>query len=405
MTAIQTLKGFRDFLPGEVKKRLWLRTILENVSLSWGYQPIETPTLEPLELFSGQIGEDEKLFYQFTDNGGRNVALRYDQTVPTCRYIGQHYGSLTFPFRRYQMQPVFRAEKPQKGRYREFVQFDLDIFGVSDVSADAEVIATTLAIYKEIGFSNARALINNRDIFTGIPYKAIVAIDKYDKIGGVDGVLADMEHSGIPLSQAKEYLDRILKATPDRSTQTIMDYLIQSGISSEQFHFESKLARSFSYSQGPIWEIVIPDSTIGSVGGGERYDELCKRISGYPIPATGIGIGFDRTLEAADSLGLIPTTLHGTDILVTVFSPEMKEDSIRIASMLRGQGFAVELYPDTGAKLEKQLKYADKCSIPYVVILGPDEREKHMVQLKTLATRSSQMLSTDQIRTAITHDY
>jgi len=397
MEPIQTLKGFRDFLPGEAKKRLWLRSIMERVSLSWGYQPIETPTLEPLELFAGQIGEDEKLFYSFTDNGGRMVALRYDQTVPTCRYLGQNYASLVFPFRRYQMQPVFRAEKPQKGRYREFIQFDLDIFGVSDVTADAEVIAASLAIYRAIGFTNAVALINNRDIFAGIPYRAVVAIDKFDKVGGTDGVLSDMEQAGIPLTEAKSYLDRILSAQADPSTRAIMDYLSQSGISKEHFRFEPKLARSFSYSQGPIWEIIIPDSGIGSVGGGERYDELCKRISGYPIAATGIGIGFDRTLEAATTLGLIPKTLQDTDILVTVFSPELQPDSIRAATTLREKGFAVELYPDMQSKLEKQLKYADKRGIPYVVIIGPDERDKNVIQLKTLATRSSQTLTLDGI--------
>lgn len=299
------------------------------------------------------------------------------------------------------MQPVFRAEKPQKGRYREFVQFDLDIFGVSDVTADAEIIAASLAIYKEIGFTNAIALINNRDIFAGIPYRAIVAIDKFDKIGGTDGVLSDMEHSGIPLTDAKSYLNRILSAQPDPSSKAIMEYLSLSGISPDHIRFESKLARSFSYSQGPIWEIVIPDSNIGSVGGGERYDDLCKRISGYPIPATGIGIGFDRTLEAAETLGLIPKNLQDTDILVTVFSPELQPESIKISADLRNKGFAVELYPDAQVKLDKQLKYADKRGIPYAVIIGPDERDKDVIQLKTLATRSSQTLTREEMPEAI----
>jgi len=147
----QTLKGFRDFLPKEAAQRQWLRNIMSKVCETWGYEPLETPTLEPLELFAGQIGEDEKLFFKFKDQGGRDVALRYDQTVPTCRVIGQYNNQLIYPFRRYQIQPTFRAEKPQKGRYREFTQFDIDIFGVASPSADAEVIAVTLDIYKKLG--------------------------------------------------------------------------------------------------------------------------------------------------------------------------------------------------------------------------------------------------------------
>src|SRR3990167_10165281 len=159
---LQTLKGFRDFLPKEAMQRQWLRNIMIKVCESWGYEPLETPTLEPLELFAGQIGEDEKLFFKFKDPGGRDVALRYDQTVPASRVVGQYAQQLPMPFKRYQIQPAFRAENPQKGRYREFLQCDADIFGVASPLADAEVIALSLDVYKRIGFPQATARINDR---------------------------------------------------------------------------------------------------------------------------------------------------------------------------------------------------------------------------------------------------
>src|SRR3989344_8614687 len=179
----QTLKGFRDFLPEQAEKREWLRSKMIKVFQSWGYEPLETPIVEPLELFEGEIGEDEKLFFKFTDLGGRKVALRYDQTVPVSRVIGQYFNQLTFPFRRYQIQPAFRAEKPQKGRYREFVQCDADIFGVKTPDADAEVIALSLDIYRQLGFKRALVRINSRALFKDMPYEAIVSIDKIKKIG------------------------------------------------------------------------------------------------------------------------------------------------------------------------------------------------------------------------------
>src|SRR3989344_8536367 len=196
MTKIQTLKGFRDFLPKEALGRQWLKRKIEEVFELWGFDPMETPTLEPLELFAGKIGDGEQLFFKFKDNAGREVALRYDQTVPTCRVVAEYAQILPMPFRRYQIQPAFRAEKPQKGRYREFVQCDADIFGESSYLADAEVIALSIDIYRQLGFKEAKVLINDRSLMANLPYEAIVAIDKIKKIGD-DGVLKDMENKGI----------------------------------------------------------------------------------------------------------------------------------------------------------------------------------------------------------------
>ncbi len=392
---LQPLKGFRDMLPIDTAKRAWVKDIMVKTAESWGYEPIETPTLEPYSLFEGEVGEDEKLFYKFKDNGNREVMLRYDQTVPTCRYVAANQNSLVFPFRRYQIQPVFRAEKPQKGRYREFTQFDLDIFGVKDASADAEVIAVNLDTYFKIGFKKPVIIFNNRDLMKDIPYAAIVAIDKLKKIGE-DGVIADMIAKGISQSQAKSYFDQVQNIQPDETIKTIISYLENSGFSSEFYRFEPTLARSFSYSQGPIWEIVIEDYTVGSVGGGERYDGMMERLTGVAIPGTGVAYGFDRTVEAADQLGLIPTT-QKTRALVTIFSSSLQGLALKVARQLRSAGINTELYPDPTDKLDKQFKYADKKGIPYAIVVGDDEASKNMVTLKNLATREQQTIPLSEV--------
>ena len=391
---LQTLKGFRDILPVDASKRAWVKNIMVKNAQLWGYEPIETTTLEPYALFADEIGEDSKLIFRFKDNGERDVALRYDQTVPTCRYVANNLNSLSMPFRRYQVQSVFRAEKPQAGRYREFTQFDLDIFGVKDASADAEVIAENLDTYLKIGFKKPVIIFNNRGLMKDIPYEAIVAIDKLKKIGG-DGVIAEMVKKGISLAIAKSYLEQVQNIVPDETIKTIVTYLENSGFSSEYYRFEPTLARSFSYSQGPIWEIVIEDYAVGSVGGGERYDGMMKRLTGQKIPATGIGFGFDRTVEAADQLALIPVT-QTTRVLLTIFSKSLQGLSLKVAKQLREAGINTELYPDANAKLDKQFKYADKKGIPYAIVLGQDEIDKGIITLKNLATREQLALPLDE---------
>ncbi len=388
---LQTLKGFRDFLPREAKKRQWLRNQMVGVFEKWGYEPLETPTLEPLELFAGQIGEDEKMFFKFKDPGGRDVALRYDQTVPTCRVIAEYFNRLALPFRRYQIQPCFRAEKPQKGRYREFTQADIDIFGIKSPLADAECIAISLDLYQTLGFKKPKALINNRNLLKGIPYPAIAAVDKLKKIKK-DGVLKEMQEKGFSETQAKEYFDQIENLKPDETLKTIFAYLKNSGFSEDSFCFEPTLARSFSYSEGPIWEMVIPEYSTasfgGSVGGGERYDGMLKSISGQDIGATGIAFGFDRTLEAAEYFKLIPEEKTGGKVLVTVFNPELLNKSLEIGKKLREKRINTEIYPDAEARLDKQLKYADRKGIPVAIIAGPEEISKGGFTMKNLISRS-----------------
>ncbi|OGG27590.1 histidine--tRNA ligase [Candidatus Gottesmanbacteria bacterium RIFCSPLOWO2_01_FULL_42_10] len=392
MNKIQNLKGFRDFLPQEALKRQWLRDKISQTFELWGYDPMETPTLEPLELFAGQIGEDEKLFFKFKDPGGKDVALRYDQTVPTCRVVGQYAGQITLPFKRYQIQSAFRAENTQKGRYREFLQCDADIFGISSPFADAEMIALSLNIYKRIGFVRAKVLINDRALLKDFPYEAIVAIDKLKKIG-VEGVIKTMEGKGIPLDEAKSYLKTITELKPNETIQVIINYLENAGFPRDWYEFDPTIARSFSYSTGAIWEVEIPDYPGTSVLGGERFDKLIEKISGENIPGTGFGLGFDRTLEAAEALNLIPKQSTNSQVLVTIFSEQLQPQSLKIATQLREGGINTELFPEQTAKLDKQLKYADRKGIPYVIIVGDNEIKQNKVLLKNMQTKSQELLT------------
>ncbi len=392
---IQTLKGFRDFLPQDALKRQWLKNKLVGIFEIWGYDPMETPTLEPLEIFKGQVGEDEKLFFQFEDQGGRKVALRYDQTIPTCRAIGQYSNELIMPFRRYQMQSAFRSEKPQKGRYREFLQCDADIFGTSSPLADAEVIALSLDIYKRLGFKKAVVLINDRELLKDLPYEAIVSIDKLKKIGK-DGVISEMIAKGIDKGKAIEYFDFVMLLKPNERIKFILDYLKNYGFNENWYKFEPTLARSFSYSSGPIWEIEIPDSSGGSVLGGERYDNIVKEISVVDVQGTGFAIGFDRTLEALEELGLLPDLKTNSNVLVTIFNKDLLSESIKALRVLRENNINTELYPDQNVKLEKQLKYADKKQIPYVIIIGQDEALKNLVTLKNLLTKEQRQVTINE---------
>lgn len=391
MNTILPLKGFRDFLPAEAAKRKWLRDKLAAICENWGFSPLETPTLEPLEIFAGSIGEDEKLFFKFKDQGDRDVALRYDQTVPTCRVIAQYQNQLTFPFKRYQIQPAFRAEKPQKGRYREFIQVDADIFGVKTPDADAETIALSLEIYRQLGFKRALVRINSRALFRDMPYEAIVSIDKIKKIGD-EGVLREMNLKGIKPDKAKEYLAYVKNLKPNEEIAFILKYLKDYGFPDDWYEFDPTIARSFSYSMGPIWEVEIPEAGNLSVLGGERYDGLLEKLAGKDIGGTGFALGFDRTLEAGELLGIVPQLTVSGNVLVTVFSKELLPESQKIAKQLRDNGISTDVYP-AADKLEKQLKYADKNKIPFVIIQGPEEKKKNMITLKDMNSKEQLELS------------
>lgn len=396
MPKLQTLKGFRDFLPQDAIKRNFLREKIKEVFENWGYDPLETPTLEYAEVFEGVIGEDEKLFFKFEDTGGRKVALRYDQTVPASRVVGQYVSQIPMPFKRYQIQPAFRAEKPQKGRYREFLQCDADIWGIAGTAADAEVIALSLVIYKKLGFKKAIAKINDRKLLKDYPYEAIASIDKLKKLGK-DGVIADMVAKGISKQEASEYLDNVTNLKPNETIKEIFSYLEKFGIDSDWYIFDPTIARSFAYSDGPIWEIEIPEYPVGSVLGGERYDSLTKKLSGRDVPGTGFGLGFDRTLEAMEAVGLFPILKTVSKVLVTVFSNDLVKKSLEVTSLLRASSINSEVWLDPTSKLDKQLKYASQKGIPYVVIIGPDEVKLNSVTLKNLLDHSQETLLVEEL--------
>lgn len=386
----QTLKGFRDFLPADALKRQYAIDIIRKTFELYGFVPLETPAVEYLETFTGQIGEDEKLFFKFTDAGGRKVALRYDQTVPTCRVIAQYPDKITLPFKRYQIQTVWRTEKPQKGRYREFLQADADIFGVDNRTADAETVALTIDIFKNLGFTKPIAVINDRDLYKGIPYPAIVAIDKLDKIGD-EGVIKELKTKGFD----QKILDQVKNNQPNDNLKTIFKYLNNYGFK-DNYQFKPTLARSFSYSNGTIWEIVVPEFSSGSLAGCERFDSLVGKFSDRQVPAVGFAIGFDRTILAMEELKLFPDLGTKTKALVTIFSPQLLEESQKVTQKLRAKNINTDLYPDSTEKIAKQLKYANNNQIPYVLMIGPDETKKNVVTLKDMKSGEQKTQSLDQ---------
>ena len=390
------LKGFRDFLPEEALKRQYAIDIIRKTFELYGFEPLETPAIEYLETFAGQIGEDEKLFYKFTDAGGRKVALRYDQTVPTCRVIAQYPDKISLPFKRYQIQTVWRSEKPQKGRYREFLQCDADIFGVDNRTADGETIALTIDIFKNLGFTKPIAIINDRDLYQDIPYSAIVAIDKLDKIGVV-GVSKELTQKGFN----RKILDQIKNSQPNDNLKTIFDYLDNYGFK-ENYRFKPTLARSFSYSTGTIWEIIDENFSSGSLAGCERFDSLVAKFSDRSVPAVGFAIGFDRTILAMDELKLFPAIATKTKVLVTVFNSQLLKQSQIITQTLRRAQINTDIYPDPQVKLAKQLKYANDNQIPYVLVVGEEEIKKNQITLKNMTSGKQKTLTLEKAINVLT---
>lgn len=382
-------------MPKDAIKRQYAIHIIRKTFELYGFEPLETPALEYLETFSGNIGEDEKLFFKFEDQGGRKVALRYDQTVPTCRVIAQYPEEIKLPFKRYQIQTVWRSEKPQKGRFREFLQCDADIFGVDNRTADAETVALTIQIFKNLGFKRPIALINDRALYAGVPYEAIVAIDKLAKIGD-EGVVKELVQKGYSKEDAEKLLSDTKNKKPNAELQKIFDYLDTYGMK-DNYRFEPTLARSFSYSTGTIWEIIDENFPTGSLCGCERFDSLVGRFSKRNVPGVGFAVGFDRTLVAMEDLNLFPPLTTTTDVVVTIFAPELLKNAQEITMKLRAAGIATDIYPDCDVKLDKQMKYADNKGVRYLIVQGPDEAGRGVVKLKTMATRQQDELTIEQV--------
>ncbi len=397
---LNTPKGFRDFLGNDARVRQSVVNTLISIFERFGFEPLATPALEYAEILKGKYGEEEKLIYEFEDRGGRQVALRYDQTVPLSRVVSQ-YPNLVKPYKRYQIQPVWRAENPQKGRYREFLQVDIDTVGTLSMLSDAEIIALAASSLEELGIEKFTIRINDRDIFNNLTPGVIGSIDKLDKIGE-EGVVALIKSQSYSDSQAKDILRKVTESTPTEQINTLFDLLAKMKVRPDVYAFDPTLARGLDYYTGLIFEIEIEGYDGGSIGGGGRYDKLIGQLSDTPIPAVGFSFGFDRLIEALLELKPEMKETAGTSVLVTTFSSDLLENSLEVVAALRKEGLATEIYLDPEMKLEKQIKYADQKGIPYVILLGPEEIKEKVVTLKSLADGKQEKLKPSQIKAKIT---
>ena len=390
---LQAVKGFRDFLPEQANTRRYVLEKIVSTFRLFGFEPLETPALEFASVLKGKYGEEEKLIYEFKTRGGDEVALRYDQTVPLARVLAS-YHNLAKPFKRYQTQPVWRGESPQKGRYREFLQCDADIVGASSPLADAEILNLVLNIYQNLGL-NITIKINDRINFEGLEKKYVAAIDKLEKIGE-SGVLSEMVQKGMVEKEAQEALKTLQNKPLTANLQQILDHLKQMGTDMEKIKYEPTLARGLDYYTGMIFETVAEGST-GSICSGGRWDNLIGNFTGQNLPAVGFGLGFDRTVEVLKEQGILLETSSSASVLVTIFSPTYLANSLKVAEKLRANNINTELWLDADSKLDKQLKYADQKSIPYVVIIGPDEATSGKIALKDLTLKSQVLLSFPEV--------
>lgn len=293
-----TPKGFRDILPESAKKRRSMIVGIESVLEKYGFVPLETPTLEFAETLLGKYGEDEKLIYRFKDRGGRDLALRFDLTVPLARFVANNLGLLKPSFSRYQVGQVFRGENPQKGRFREFTQFDFDTVGSSDIREDAKVIAAAVGAAREIGLTEAIMLVNNRRRFTDVPVEAVRIFDKLDKIGP-ENVVEELKEKGFSDEQIGEYEKKMnnkeVGVLEPLFNLLENEYKLERGI---DFEFAPTLARGLDYYTSTVFELKLnKEAGSLSIGGGGRYDNLIGIFAGREIPAVGFSFGLDRILE------------------------------------------------------------------------------------------------------------
>jgi len=408
----QVLKGFRDYLPEVMAPREQMLNTVATVFRSFGFAPLATPALEYAEVILGKYGaEGDKLLYRFRDNGDRDVALRYDLTVPLARVMGQHKHLLK-PFRRYQIAPVWRAEKPGKGRFREFSQCDVDIVGSSSLLADFECMQVGVAVLKSLGVTKFVMRINDRRVLDGLmarlgvtttdlKHEILRSIDKLPKVGwdGVrDELATKIEFNASQLAAIRKFLNGDISALDDsvvdmevagpgiESLNTLLSWADELGIRS-YFEVDLSIARGLDYYTSTIYETFLTElPEFGSVMSGGRYDGLLSLFSKDDMPAVGISLGVDRLLAGLQELGVLPESEAAPQVFVTVFDNSMEAYSIRVASVLRSYGLRVQLHLQPGQKLGKQFKAAARSGANAVVIAGPDEMASDCISLKRLST-------------------
>ena len=440
-------KGTRDFGPVEMAKRNYIFNTIREVYALYGFQQIETPAMETLQTLMGKYGEEgDKLLFKVLNSGDfmnkvteqelqeRNPlhlaaklcekGLRYDLTVPFARYVVMHREELQLPFKRYQIQPVWRADRPQKGRYREFYQCDADVVGSDSLLNEVELMQIVDTVFSRFGI-RVQIKINNRKILSGIAevieaadkiVDITVAIDKLDKIG-IDNVNAELREDGLSEEQITKLQPIIsLSGTNDEKLQTIAEVLRdsetgQKGVEETQYilnvlkavglkneiQLDLTLARGLNYYTGAIFEVKALDVEMGSITGGGRYDNLTG-IFGMPgLSGVGISFGADRIYDVLNTLDLYPKdSMNATQILFINFGEKETAYCLPIINMVRASGFRAEIYPDA-AKMKKQMSYANAKQIPFVVLAGENEIHEGKVMLKNMETGEQQLLTPDEL--------
>ncbi len=404
---VQTLKGFRDFLPSDMAIRNYVKNTLTQVFEKSGFMPLETPALEYASVLKGKYSNetDNKLGYFFKDNGDREIGLRYDLTVPTAKVLALYNQQLKLPFRRYQIQPVWRAENTQKGRYREFIQCDIDIFGTTSPISDAEIISLIYTGTQKLGFKNSIIKINSRSILFDILNKSgiknnqnliLQSIDKLDKIGQ-DGVNKELISKGLSQIQINNLFKYIKSAQPDENLKNVLNLLPSFNLPQTSYIFDPTLVRGCDYYTGTIFEVSVTKPQIGAIGGGGRYDNLIATLGGPQIPAVGFSFGFERIVDIIQELNLLPQSINSNiKVLVANFGLETQSEIIKLTSKLGNQNIPSIIYPDND-KLSRQIKYALSLGIPYLAIIGTDEAKNNQITLKNLITTEQKLVNFDDL--------
>ena len=425
-------KGTRDFGPVEMAKRNYIFNTIRAVYELYGFQQIETPAQETLQTLMGKYGEEgDKLLFRIQNSGAKasepaEKGLRYDLTVPFARYVVMHREELQMPFKRYQVQPVWRADRPQKGRYREFYQFDGDVVGSDSLLNEVELMQIVDEVFRRLGI-RVEIKINNRKILTGIAevigaadkiVDITVAIDKLDKIG-IDNVNAELREDGLTEEQIQKLQPIILlQGTNDEKLNTIADILKDSEVGLKgveetkfilhtlhssfliphsSFSLDLTLARGLNYYTGAIFEVKALDVEMGSITGGGRYDNLTG-IFGLPgLSGVGISFGVDRIYDVLNTLDLYPKdSLTTTQVLFINFGEKETAYCLPIINKVRNQGIRAEIFPDA-AKMKKQMSYANAKQIPFVVLAGENEMNAGKVTLKNMETGEQALMTPDEL--------
>jgi histidyl-tRNA synthetase len=429
MITPQIPKGFRDFLPEKKIIRQQIIDHIRSIFETYGFVPLETPCLEYAETLEGKYGEEgDRLIYKFLDRGGRAVALRYDLTIPLCRVISM-YPELVKPFKCYQIAPVWRADKPQKGRFREFYQCDIDIIGTTSVLADAELMSIMYAVLTKLGITNFTIHINHRKLLNAIAVSAGIrdnevttflrSLDKLDKVGK-ETVSGELKEKGISASSIERAFAIIEEAGTSDNHKAFLEKinsLIQGTAGGEQgvaelmiirealeaqdipercYCFDLSLARGLDYYTGPVFETRVETPRVGSITGGGRYDNLIGMFCKTPYPATGTSFGLERLIAVLEEMAGQDTRQSKTQVLVALFDKSLLGESVRIAKMLRDAGINTEIYFEAD-KLKKQLTYASNKSIPLVVIMGSDEFKNKTVALRNMQLGQQEIIAQNDL--------